>query len=81
MKEAEPKMTSRRLTRAVYIAPMFCAFLCLFPLFGSGASPEGSSWWEPAFFSFLPMCFFFSAFATHTLIKQIEVLQDQVQAL
>ena len=43
-----------------WIPTAFCAFISAIALFGSIWSLGSNDvWWRPAFFAFLPMCFFF----------------------
>lgn len=57
----------------------FCAFISFNALSASGSSDAG--WWKPAFFSFLPMCFFFVGSATWQMQKEIRELRKQVTDL
>jgi hypothetical protein len=73
-------------TRRHWVPVAFCAFLCLLALVGAITSAffQGGTamgWWMPAFFSFLPMCFFFVAAITTSLQQEILELRQQVEAL
>ena len=59
-----------------WIPAAFCAFLSLTALFASTGSDAG--WWRPAFFAFLPMCFFFVGATTSGMQREIRDLQTQV---
>ena len=52
----------------------FCAFISFAALF----APSGSDWWRPAFFAFLPMCFFFVGAATSQMQREIRELRKQL---
>jgi len=62
-----------------WIPAAFCGFLSLIALFGSISSESG--WWRPAFFAFLPMCFFFVGAATSRMQREIEELRKQLAEL
>jgi hypothetical protein len=62
-----------------WIPAAFCAFLSLTALF-SFSSPDAGSW-KPAFFSFLPLCFFFVGANTLTLQREIRDLRKQLRDL
>ena len=72
-------MNTTRRTMGHWIPAVFCAFLSLIALFGSSVSD--SRFWEPAFFAFLPMCFFFVGAATSQLQRDILELRKQVSEL
>ena len=55
----------------------FCAFISFTALFAS----SGSDWWRPAFFAFLPMCFFFVGAATSQMQREIRQLRKQLTGL
>ncbi len=59
---------------------VFCAFISLTALFASSSHPD-AGWWKPAFFSFLPMCFFFVGSATWQMQKEIRELRKPVTDL
>jgi hypothetical protein len=61
-----------------WIPAAFCAFLSLLALFASSRSDE---WWRPAFFAFLPMCFFFVGAATSRMQREIRDLRKQIVEL
>ncbi|MGE5095388.1 MAG: hypothetical protein ACM3SO_09635 [Betaproteobacteria bacterium] len=37
--------------------------------------------WEPAFYSFLPMCFLFAGFGTHRMRRELRELREKVGRL
>ena len=55
----------------------FCAFISLIALFGS-ISPSDSGWWRPAFFAFLPMCFFFVGSVTTKMYRELRELRQRI---
>ena len=57
----------------------FCAFISLTALFASPRSDVG--WWRPAFFAFLPMCFFFVGAGTSGMQREIRDLRKQIVEL
>ncbi len=62
-----------------HFAPFaFCAFLSGIWFVGSAFLGAGSSAWQPAFFCFLPMCFFFVAANTMQMRKELEELRQKV---
>jgi len=68
-----------RRTIGPWIPAVFCAILSFMALFGSIAF-EGRVW-EPAFFSFLPMCFFFVGATISEMRRDIRELTKQVSEL
>jgi hypothetical protein len=62
-----------------WIPAAFSAFLSLIALYASTGSDTG--WWRPAFFAFLPMCFFFVGAATARMQGEIRELQKQLADL
>ena len=58
----------------LWMPTAFCAFLSLFKL----VLPDAS---DPAFYSFLPMCFFFSGVAGLVLWKRIDLLERRLAEL
>ena len=48
---------------------------------GIGSLGSDSWWWKPAFFGFLPMCFFFVAANTMRTQKELEELREKVALL
>lgn len=68
-----------KLALAHWIPAAFCAFLSLIALFASSGSDAG--WWRPAFFAFLPMCFFFVGAATSRMQSEIRDLRKQIVEL
>jgi hypothetical protein len=55
----------------------FCAFISLIALFASISSPD-SGWWRPAFFAFLPMCFFFVGTVTKQMHRELRELGQRI---
>ena len=62
-----------------WIPAAFCGFISLIALFASIGSE--SSWWRPAFFAFLPMCFLFLGAATSQMQREIGELRKQLAEL
>ena len=62
-----------------WIPAAFCAFLSLLALSMQIGSDSGA--WKPAFYGFLPMCFYFVGAATSQMHREIRELQKQVAAL
>lgn len=67
-------------TIAHWVPAGFCAFLSLIALFAATGSPD-AGWWRPAFFSFLPMCFFFTGSVTFQLNREVRELRQRVAEL
>lgn len=65
-------------TIAHWVPAGFCAFLSLVALF---AITRDAQWWRPAFFSFLPMCFFFAGSVTFQLHREVRELRQRVTEL
>ena len=63
-----------------WIPAAFCAFISLIALFASVGSPD-SGWWQPAFFAFLPMCFFFVGAATTQMHRELRGLRQRLTEL
>ncbi len=63
------KKIANRSKRAIWIPAAFCAMLSLMKML----LPNGAG--DPAFYSFLPMCFFFSAIVHLSSWKRIEILE------
>ena len=59
-----------------WVPAAFCAFISLIALFGSTSSDAG--WWRPAFFAFLPMCFFFVGALMSQMQREIRELRKQL---
>jgi hypothetical protein len=72
------KKTMKTSTHWIPVA--FCAFISLIALFGSVRSPD-SGWWRPAFFAFLPMCFFFVGSATTQMHRELRELRQRLTEL
>ena len=63
-----------------WIPAAFCAFLSLIALFAFVRSPD-AGWWRPAFFAFLPMCFFFVGSATAQMDRELRDLRKRLTDL
>ena len=63
-------------TISYWVPAAFCAFISLIALFGSISSDAG--WWRPAFFAFLPMCFYFVGALMSQMQREIRELQKQL---
>ena len=61
-----------------WIAAGFCAFISLIALVASVGNAES---WRPAFFAFLPMCFYFVAIVTTQMQVEIRELRNQLAEL
>ena len=68
----------RQLVRH-WIPAAFCAFISFIALCASVGSDAG--WWRPAFFAFLPMCFFFVGAVTSQMQGEIRELRKQLAEL
>lgn len=65
-----------------WIPAVFCGFLSLMPLFAPLLYPGGGDgWWRPAFFAFLPMCFFFVGAALLQMHKEVQSLRERLAQL
>jgi hypothetical protein len=64
---------------APWVPAAFCAILSLMPLFAGSSYDNG--WWRPAFYAFLPMCFFFVGTVLSKMQKEIGGLRQQVAEL
>jgi len=62
-----------------WIPAAFCAILSLIALAGSFHTAD--FWWRPAFFCFLPMCFFFVGSATSMMHRELRDLRQRLTAL
>jgi len=63
-----------------WIPAAFCAFISLIALVASVGSPD-AGWWRPAFFAFLPMCFFFVGTATTQMQRELRALRQRLTEL
>jgi hypothetical protein len=63
-----------------WIPAAFCAFLSLIALVASVRSPD-PAWWRPAFFAFLPMCFFFVGTTTTQMHRELRDLRQRLTEL
>ena len=59
-----------------WLPAIFCAFLSLLAL--SMQIGSDSSAWKPAFYSFLPMCFFFVGLVTLQMQREIRELKTKM---
>ena len=65
---------------AHWMPALFCAFLSIMALTSQiGGTDNGS--WKPAYYCFLPMCFFFMGNLTWQMSREIKDLRQQVVAL
>lgn len=63
-----------------YVPAAFCAFLCLMVITMQILFNQ-SAVWVPAFFCFLPMCFFFLGSIFQTMQGQINALKKEITEL
>jgi hypothetical protein len=74
-------------TIVYWIPAAFCAFISLIALFESigvsffFGSTSYQGWWQPVFFSFLPMCFFFVGIGTTQMHREVRELKQRVAEL
>ena len=59
-----------------WLPALFCAFISIIALIGS--VDWKATWWRPAFFAFLPMCFVYAAYVTIGMQCEIRELRKQV---
>mgnify|MGYP001213421574 CR=1 FL=1 len=64
---------------AHWMPAVFCAFLSLLALSMQIRSDSGD--WKPAFYCFLPMCFFFVGSTTSQMQREIRELRKQLAEL
>jgi len=64
----------RNLSIIHWLPTAFCAYISFTAL---TRSTDGQ-WWTPAFFSFLPMCFFYVGAITSQMSKEIRDLKKQL---
>ena len=76
-KARRPSATKNMKTIAHWIPAAFCAFISFIALFASVGSPD-SGWWRPAFFAFLPMCFFFVGSSTAEMHRELRALRQRL---
>lgn len=62
-----------------WLAFIYAAYLCYSTL--SRIPPSQTHNWEPAFYSFLPMCFFFAGAAIYVMGRQIRELRQKIVEL
>jgi hypothetical protein len=77
--QAHQKSFTMKQTLGHWTPAAFCAFISLTALFAS--SGPDAEWWRPAFFAFLPMCFFFVGAATSQMQREIRELRKQIVGL
>ena len=77
IRPTERRETVKKSTRiskiSIWTPAAFCAILSGMKMF----MPDGTG--DPAFYSFLPMCFFFVAAVHHSLWKRIETLETALR--
>jgi len=66
-------------TVAHWLPFAFAAYLCYSTLWRLSASDMKA--WEPAFYSFLPMCFFFGGVVTFRMEREIRELRSELARL
>jgi hypothetical protein len=64
-----------------WTAFMFSACLSIIALISTVVGYPSSNAWQPAFFSFLPMCFFFMANATSQTQREVNDLRRRLEKL
>lgn len=67
-----------------WVPASYCAFISLIALASTVtavAYPGASAWGMPAFYSFLPMCFFFVGAITTQQQKEIDSLRQELAQL
>lgn len=62
-----------------WIPAAFCAIISFIALFASVGSD--AAWWRPAFFAFLPMCFFFVGTGMSQMRREIRELRQRLGEL
>lgn len=62
-----------------WIPAAFCAFLSLLALIGSISTD--AKWWQPAFYAFLPMCFFFVGASMSQIHREVGELRKRLGQL
>ena len=65
---------------AHWLPAIFCGFLSLIAL-NASIDAKGSEWWRPAFFSFLPMCFFFVGNVTFQMHRELRELRQRLASV
>jgi len=68
-------------TIAPWIPALYCAVLSAVVLIVHLKSGANSSAWEPGFYCFLPMCFFFVGSVTAQLHKELKELRQRLAVL
>ena len=63
-----------------YVPAAFCGFLCFIVLIVQISMDQFTAW-GPAFFCFLPMCFFFLGGIFHSMQSQIDALKKEIAEL
>ena len=71
-----------RRTNSAWGAVWFCAFLSVVALIGSMAeemSGVSAFWWKPAFYGFLPMCFWYLGASSSAMQHEIDDLRSRLK--
>lgn len=64
-----------------WIPAAFCALISIIVPLGSQLSGWDSGTWEPAFYSFLPLCFYWVGTVTSQMHREIRELRSQLTEL
>jgi hypothetical protein len=67
-------------TIAHWTPAAFCAFISLIAVFAWVRSSD-TGWWQPVFFAFLPMCFFFVGAVTFAMHRELRELRKRLADL
>jgi len=62
-----------------WLAFIYAVYLCYSTL--DRIPPSQTQYWEPAFYSFLPMCFFFAGVAIYAMGREIRELRQKIVEL
>jgi hypothetical protein len=62
-----------------WLAFIYAVYLCYSTL--GRIPPSQAQYWEPAFYSFLPMCFFFAGTAIYVMGRDIRELRKKIAEL
>jgi hypothetical protein len=68
-----------RLRISFWIPAAFCGFISLMALFGLVSLDR--HWWQPTFFAFLPLCFFFVGSAMTQMHRELRELRQRLWEL
>lgn len=60
---------------APWLGFTFCAFLSAIALVGTSTN---SNWWQPSFYAFLPMCFFYVGSMLAGMSREIRELRQRL---